>query len=115
MLKTHRRDFLRKISSAAALAASGSVLEQDAEAAVIHTSHLAGIYRDPELSGLRDQFPVLKERVDGQPLVYLDSAATTHRPRTVIEALTNFYLHDNANPAKNLYTLGPPVRVAFRS
>jgi cysteine desulfurase/selenocysteine lyase len=105
MLKTHRRDFLRKISSAAALAASGSVLEQDAEAAAIHTSHLTGICRDPELSGLRDQFPVLKERVNGHALVYLDSAATTQRPRAVIEVLTNFYLHDNANPAKNLHTL----------
>ena len=104
-MKTHRRDFLRKISSAAALAASGSVLEQDAETAAIHTSHLTGIYRYPELSGLRDQFPVLKERVNGHTLVYLDSAATTQRPRAVIDALSNFYLHDNANPAKNLHTL----------
>jgi len=54
---------------------------------------------------LRDQFPVLKERVNGHTLVYLDSAATTQRPRAVIDALSNFYLHDNANPAKNLHTL----------
>jgi cysteine desulfurase / selenocysteine lyase len=106
MLKTHRRDFLRKISSAVALAASGSVLEQDAgEAATIHTSHLTGIYRDPKLGGLRDQFPLLKERVNGRPLVYLDSAATTQRLRAVIDALTNFYMHDNANPGKTLHTL----------
>jgi len=38
-------------------------------------------------------------------LIYLDSAATTQRPRAVIDALTNFYLHDNANPAKSLHTL----------
>jgi cysteine desulfurase/selenocysteine lyase len=37
--------------------------------------------------------------------VYLDSAATTQRPKAVLEALTNFYLHDNANPAKTLHSL----------
>jgi selenocysteine lyase/cysteine desulfurase len=105
-MNTYRRDFLRKIASAVALGASVSVLEQDAgEAATIHTPHLTGIYRDPKLGGLRDQFPVLKERVNGRPLVYLESAATTQRPRAVIDALTNFYMHDNANPAKTLHTL----------
>ncbi len=104
-MNTHRRDFLRKISSVAALAASGSVLKKDAEAAAIHTSHLTGMNGDLELGALRDQFPVLKEGVNGHALVYLDSAATTQRPRAVIDALSNFYLHDNANPAKNLHTL----------
>jgi hypothetical protein len=53
-MNTHRRDFLRKISSVAALAASGSVLKKDAEAAAIHTSHLTGMYGDLELGTLRD-------------------------------------------------------------
>jgi cysteine desulfurase / selenocysteine lyase len=104
-MNTHRRDFVRKISSFAALAASGSVLTNDTETAAVHTSHLAGMYPDMELGALRDQFPVLKERVNGHTLIYLDSAATTQRPRAVIDALSNFYLHDNANPAKNLHTL----------
>lgn len=104
-MKAHRREFLRRISSVAVLAASGSVLKQDAEVALIHTSHFTGTYRDPELSALRDQFPVLGEQVNGRRLVYLDSAATTQRPRAVIDALANFYLHDNANPAKSLHTL----------
>jgi cysteine desulfurase/selenocysteine lyase len=43
--------------------------------------------------------------VNGQPLAYLDSAATTQRPKAVLDALTNFYLHDNANPAKALHLL----------
>ena len=104
-MKAHRREFLRKISSVAVLAASGSVLKQDAEAALIHNSHLTGMYRDSELGALRDQFPVLSEQVNGHRLVYLDSAATTQRPRAVIDALAKFYLHDNANPAKSLHTL----------
>src|SRR5258707_14757606 len=101
----HRRDCLRKISSVAVVAASGSVLKQDAEAALIHNSHLTGMYRDSELGALRDQFPVLSEQVNGHRLVYLDNAATTQRPRAVIDALAKFYLHDNANPAKSLHTL----------
>ena len=48
---------------------------------------------------------MLGERVNGHPLIYLDSAATTQRPRAVLDALANFYLHDNANPAKSLHTL----------
>jgi cysteine desulfurase/selenocysteine lyase len=104
-MKTRRRDFLRKISSVAALAASGSVLKQNPEAGVIATPHLTRMYGDLDLGALRDQFPVLKERVNGHALIYLDSAATTQRPRAVIDALSNFYLHDNANPAKNLHTL----------
>jgi hypothetical protein len=66
-MNTHRRDFLCKISGVAALAASGSVLKQEAEAAAIHTSPLTGMYRDRELGALRDQFPVLKERSTDTP------------------------------------------------
>jgi cysteine desulfurase / selenocysteine lyase len=44
-------------------------------------------------------FPALRQRIGDQPLTYLDSAATTLRPQAVIEALTNFYSTDNANPA----------------
>jgi cysteine desulfurase/selenocysteine lyase len=104
-MKTHRRDFLRKISSVAALAATGSVSKLDAEAAAINTSSFTATYNDPKFRALRDQFPLLGERVNGHPLVYLDSAAISQRPRPVLEALTNFYLHDNANPSKSLHTL----------
>src|ERR1700746_2856827 len=58
-----------------------------------------------KLRDLRSQFPRLRENIDGRPLVYLDSAATTQRRRAVLDALASFYLHDNANPAKSLHTL----------
>ena len=45
----------------------------------------------------RDEFPALAQRVNGRPLVYLDSAATTLRPRAVIDAVQAFYETDNAN------------------
>ena len=49
-------------------------------------------------------FPALRQQIGGRPLTYLDSAATTLRPQAVIEALTDFYSTDNANPAP-LHTL----------
>jgi selenocysteine lyase/cysteine desulfurase len=61
--------------------------------------------KQSELEVLRGHFPTLRERVNDHRLVYLDSAATTHRPTAVLDALTDFYLHDNANPSKSLHTL----------
>lgn len=104
-METHRREFLRNISGAAAVAASASVLSTDAGAAFSRVSHSQETESNRSLRDLRAQFPLLKERVDGHALVYLDSAATTQRPRAVIDAIANFYLHDNANPAKSLHTL----------
>jgi len=53
----------------------------------------------------RAHFPALTQRLNGRSLVYLDSAATTQRPQAVIDALVNFYRHDNANPGVSLHTL----------
>jgi cysteine desulfurase/selenocysteine lyase len=53
----------------------------------------------------RREFPALDQRINGWPLAYLDSAATTQRPRQVIEAITRFYSADNANPGAALHTL----------
>jgi cysteine desulfurase / selenocysteine lyase len=104
-MQMDRRDFLRKMSSAAALAGSASVLEQNGGIALSQSSHSIGMPATSQLESLRAQFPVLGQRVNGHPLVYLDSAATTQRPRAVIDAIGNFYLHDNANPGKSLHTL----------
>jgi cysteine desulfurase/selenocysteine lyase len=75
---------------------------------------LAGVSpapRQPPLAGgagpatWRRDFPALDQRINGQPLAYLDSAATTQRPRQVIDAITRFYAADNANPGAALHTL----------
>lgn len=104
-MEMDRRDFLRKMSSAAALGGSASVLSGDAGAVASPHSAPVGTEATSYLESLRAQFPLLGERVNGHPLVYLDSAATSQRPRAVIDALANFYLHDNANPGKSLHTL----------
>jgi cysteine desulfurase/selenocysteine lyase len=70
-----------------------------------HYSRPAGNRALGQLESLRAQFPALGERVNDHPLVYLDSAATTQRPRAVTDALTHYYLRENANPSKSLHTL----------
>jgi cysteine desulfurase/selenocysteine lyase len=54
---------------------------------------------------IRGEFPVLDQLVHGKPLVYLDNAATTQKPRRVIEALTAFYERDNSNVHRGLHEL----------
>ncbi|HSU44639.1 MAG TPA: cysteine desulfurase [Casimicrobiaceae bacterium] len=53
----------------------------------------------------RADFPILSESVNGHPLVYLDNAATTQKPRSVIDALSRYYARDNANVHRGVHTL----------
>lgn len=54
---------------------------------------------------LREDFPILRRRVHGKPLVYLDNAATTQKPASVIDTLRNFYETHNANIHRGVHTL----------
>jgi cysteine desulfurase / selenocysteine lyase len=54
---------------------------------------------------LRKDFPILKTLVHGKPLVYLDNAATTQKPQCVIDAITKFYTHENANIHRGVHYL----------
>ncbi len=56
-------------------------------------------------SALREDFPILREQAHGHPLIYFDSAATSQKPRAVIDALRNFYEHENANVHRGLHML----------
>jgi len=46
---------------------------------------------------LREEFPILRERVNGHPLIYFDSAASSQKPRSVLDVVRNYYEHENAN------------------
>ncbi|HMC57339.1 MAG TPA: aminotransferase class V-fold PLP-dependent enzyme [Gemmatimonadaceae bacterium] len=61
----------------------------------------------------RRLFPALDQTVNGKPLVYLDSAATSLRPQPVIDALVAFYSGDNANPGATLHTLAQRANAAY--
>lgn len=54
---------------------------------------------------IRDEFPILGTKVNGQPLVYLDNAATTQKPRAVIDALSRFYREENSNIHRGVHYL----------
>ena len=56
--------------------------------------------------GGRADFPILSRVVNGSPLIYLDSAASSQKPRQVIEAITNYYERSHANVHRSIHTLG---------
>lgn len=64
-------------------------------------------------AALRADFPILDQEVFGHPLVYLDSAATSQKPRAVIEALDAYYRQDNANVHRGIYQLSERATAAY--
>ena len=64
---------------------------------------------------IRDDFPILKRSVYDQPLIYLDNAATTQKPKQVIEAITNYYQDYNANVYRGIHTLSGESTEVFDS
>ncbi|CDO03141.1 putative cysteine desulfurase [Oceanobacillus picturae] len=59
-----------------------------------------------DLHAIRQEFPILDQEVNGHPLVYLDSSATSQKPKSVIEALDTYYRQDNSNVHRGVHTLG---------
>jgi len=74
------------------------------------TAQPAGGY---DVDKIREDFPILHQTVAGKPLVYLDNAATTQKPRAVIDALTHYYLTDNANIHRGLHHLSERATRAY--
>ncbi|WP_178024300.1 SufS family cysteine desulfurase [Paenibacillaceae bacterium] len=64
---------------------------------------------------LKKQFPILQQEVNGHPLVYLDSAASSQKPAVVIEALKHYYEWDNANVHRGVHTLGSRATDAYEN
>ena len=58
-----------------------------------------------DVSQIRQDFPILKRKINGYPLVYLDNAATTQKPQQVIDTMVNFYQQHNANIHRGVHTL----------
>ncbi|WP_434341021.1 aminotransferase class V-fold PLP-dependent enzyme [Motilimonas cestriensis] len=65
------------------------------------------------VSALRAQFPVLQQSCNGHALVYLDSAATTQKPQSVIDAMNNYYQYNNANVHRAAHCLSAKATQAF--
>lgn len=82
MIKTNRREFVTMAAGAVAAGAASAAAQGGAQPAWPST------------------FPALRQRINGHPLTFLDSAATTLRPQSVIDALVDYYSTDNANPSR---------------
>ena len=62
---------------------------------------------------LREQFPILQQQVNGHPLVYLDNAATSQKPRAVLDAVSRYYEYSNSNVHRGVHTLGSRATDAY--
>lgn len=68
-----------------------------------------------DVEQIRSQFPVLHQQVNGKPLIYFDNAATNQKPVRVIDALTHYYKHDNANIHRGIHTLAERATKAYEA
>lgn len=68
-----------------------------------------------DVAAVRQDFPVLSGTANGRPLVYLDNAATSQKPRAVIEALTRFYQAENANIHRGVHELSQRATLAYEA
>jgi cysteine desulfurase/selenocysteine lyase len=66
-----------------------------------------------DVEAIRADFPILERTIDGAPLVYLDSANSSQKPRVVVEAIEDHYLNHNANVARAMHVLGAEATEAF--
>ena len=68
-----------------------------------------------DVNAIREDFPILSRQVHGVPLVYLDSANTSQKPRQVLRALEDYYTQHNANVARTVHTLGSEATAMFEA
>jgi cysteine desulfurase / selenocysteine lyase len=68
-----------------------------------------------DVDRVRKDFPILEQEVRGKPLVYLDSAATSQKPRAVLDAIAGYYLEDNANVHRGVHLLSERATQAYEA
>jgi cysteine desulfurase/selenocysteine lyase len=68
-----------------------------------------------DAASIRRDFPILQERVNGKPLIWLDNAATTQKPKSVIDRLSHFYSHENSNIHRAAHELAARATDAYEA
>jgi len=68
-----------------------------------------------DVESVRRDFPILHQQINEHPLVYLDNGATSQKPRSVIDAISDYYLHDNSNVHRGVHTLAARATDAFEN
>jgi len=82
---------------------------------IAETTKLRTVKKMIDWESLRDDFPILNQRVHGYPLIYFDNAASSQKPRAVIEALTHYYERDNANVHRGIHELSNRATAGFEA
>ena len=75
--------------------------------------HGLGAHPPFDANAVRRDFPILNELVNGRPLIWLDNAATTQKPQSVIDRLTYFYQHENSNIHRAAHELAARATDAY--
>ncbi len=84
----------------------------------MHTAAASGLHLSSQpfdVQAIRRDFPILQERVHGKPLIWLDNAATTQKPQSVIDRLSDFYTHENSNIHRGAHELAARATDAYES
>ena len=68
-----------------------------------------------DVKRIREDFPILKRKIGGKPLVYLDNAATSQKPISVIKAISDYYEGYNANVHRGIHTLANETTQAYEN
>jgi cysteine desulfurase/selenocysteine lyase len=103
------------LDQAPATSSSKSAASDGYEFAPDVLPHLGLAPRPFDVASIRRDFPILSERVDGQPLIWLDNAATTQKPQSVIDRLAHFYAHENSNIHRAAHTLAARSTDAYEA
>jgi cysteine desulfurase/selenocysteine lyase len=84
-----------------------------AGSAPFHQSELQSAHPAFDIHGIRRDFPILSETVNGRPLIWFDNAATTQKPKSVIDRITYFYQHENSNIHRAAHELAARATDAY--
>jgi len=105
-------DFLKDIHSLERV----DVVPSLAPTTALDAAALPAAASDPfDVNAIRRDFPILQERVNGRQLIWLDNAATTHKPQAVIDRLSYFYAHENSNIHRAAHTLAARATDAYEA
>ena len=112
--KTQAEEYDRRVDAPTSIGGDGVAAQgESAEKATSRNDSIR--IGSKTLAQIRDDFPILKERINGNPLVWLDNGATTQRPRQVIDRLSYYYEHENSNVHRGAHSLAARSTDAYEN
>jgi len=102
------------INSTGSVGAISPIVLSNTEVNEVHSKNASSsIIHGIDVAAVRRDFPILSEKVDGKDLIWLDNAATTQKPQSVIDRISYFYQHENSNIHRAAHTLAARATDAY--